>query len=167
MTSSRSRLLDLDLAKGLGIILVVFGHIAAKQQSAGNVWYTFAQAAVYTFHMPFFLYLSGYVAYMTGAARTSPAKWPKLAFRRAERLLLPFMAMGVVLVSGKLLASHFMYVDNSPDNAANAFINLLWNTDASPAISIWYMFIIFLAALVTPVFFWLGRGSSLAPLIVA
>ena len=160
MNISRPRRDDLDLAKGLGIFLVVFGHIAARQQSAGNSWYTCAQTAVYTFHMPFFLYLSGYVAFMTGAARTNFPKWPRLAARRSERLLLPFITFGVILVVGKLIASHFMYVDNNPANLKTAFINLVWNTDASPAISIWYMFVVFLATLLTPILFWLSRGNA-------
>lgn len=167
MNSIPARRQDLDLAKGLGILLVVFGHIAAKQQPGGNAWYTYAQTAVYTFHMPFFLYLSGYVAFMTGVARTTPALWPRMAARRSERLLLPFMAFGIILVFGKLIASRFMYVDNGPRDIAEGFINLVWNTDASPAVSIWYMFIVFICTLLTPVLFWLGRDNSLVPLAVA
>jgi membrane-bound acyltransferase YfiQ involved in biofilm formation len=70
-------------------------------------------------------------------------------------------------VFGKLLASRFMFVDNNPVSVADAFINLVWHTDASPAISIWYMFIVFLATLITPLLFWLGRGNSLVPLAAA
>ncbi len=165
MSTSRPRRTDLDLAKGLGIFLVVFGHIAAKQQSIGNSWYTYAQTAVYTFHMPFFVYLSGYVAFMTGAARTKLSQWPQLAKRRSERLLLPFLAFGILLVVGKMLASRFMYVDNNPPNLEVAFVNLVWNTDASPAISIWYMFIVFLATLLTPVLLRLTGGNTYLVLI--
>jgi len=167
MSRARVRRVDLDLAKGLGILLVVFGHLVAKTPPQGNAWYTIAQAAVYTFHMPFFVYLSGYVAFLTGAARVATPAWPALAGRRAERLLLPFLLFGALFVFGKLIASHYMYVDNSPRTFEEAVVGLVWKTDSSPAISIWYMFVIFVATIITPPLIWLGRGGYLLLLATA
>jgi fucose 4-O-acetylase-like acetyltransferase len=167
MNTTNQRRTDLDLAKGLGIFLVVFGHIVAKTQPQGNAWYTIAQTAVYTFHMPFFLYLSGYVTFLTGAAHTPLAQWPALVRRRSERLLLPFVLFGLLFVTGKLIASRFVYVDNLPAGPLSALVDLVWNTDASPAISIWYMFVIFVAAVVTPLLLHLARGRLWLVLLAA
>lgn len=164
MTANTNRRIDIDCAKGLGIFLVVLGHLVAKNQPVGNAWYTLLQTGIYTFHMPFFVFLSGYVAFMTGAGDTPPKGWSKLFGRRAERLLLPFVLFGVLLFTGKLLAAQFMYVDNRPYLNWESVLNLVWNTDNSPAISIWYMYVIFLAAVVTPVLVWLARGSRLLAL---
>jgi fucose 4-O-acetylase-like acetyltransferase len=52
---------DLDRAKGFAILFVVFGHIVARQDPASVHWYEPLRRAIYGFHMPFFLYLSGIV----------------------------------------------------------------------------------------------------------
>ena len=61
----RARRLDLDRAKGIAILLVVLGHIVAREQPPGVEWYEPFRYAVYRFHMPFFLYLSGTVVVNT------------------------------------------------------------------------------------------------------
>lgn len=53
----------IDLAKGVGIILVVFGHVIVGMRAAGlgseNTWMVLAQKVVYSFHMPLFFFLAG------------------------------------------------------------------------------------------------------------
>jgi len=158
---------DLDRAKGLGILLVVLGHIVARDPPLGNDWYMVLKAGIYEFHMPFFLYLSGYVTFLSGAARVAPALWPRLVARRALRLLLPFAVFGFVLVGGKLLAAHVLYVDNVPASAGAALVDLLWTTDRSPAVSVWYMFVLFIACVATPPLLWIARGRSSLVLVLA
>ena len=167
MGTTTTRRVDLDCAKGLGIFLVVLGHIVAKAQPVGNAWYTVLQTGIYTFHMPFFVYLSGYVAFMTGAGDAQPGRCPGLLARRAHRLLLPFALFGALLFLGKLAAAQFMYVDNRPSLDWDSVLNLVWNTDNSPAISIWYMYVIFIASVLTPVLVWLARGSRLLALALS
>ena len=87
--------------------------------------------------MPYFMYLSGYVTFLSGAARVTPAAWPLMVSKRAFRLLLPFVIFGIAIVIGKMIAAHFMYVDNLPDSIGGALRGLLWNTDFSPATSVW------------------------------
>ena len=65
--SPRVFLDDVGRAKGLGIILVVVGHLAARQIPEGNEWYRLLKLGIYQFHMPFFMYLSGLVAFHSGS----------------------------------------------------------------------------------------------------
>ncbi len=67
---------DIDSAKGLAILLVVFGHLVARADPAGVTWYEPLRRAVYAFHMPFFLYLSGLVAVLSGMLTVPPPAWP-------------------------------------------------------------------------------------------
>ena len=69
---------DIDRAKGLAILLVVFGHIVARSDPLNVNWYEPLRRAVYAFHMPFFLYLSGIVAVFSGALFTPPEKLANL-----------------------------------------------------------------------------------------
>ena len=58
---SLGRIDYIERAKGLGITLVVFGHIAGRSVPDGNEWYRHVYWLIYFFHMPFFMFLSGLV----------------------------------------------------------------------------------------------------------
>ena len=163
----RVRREDLDRAKGLGIALVVLGHIVAREVPPGDGWFEYVKAGVYQFHMPFFMYLSGYVAFLTGAARVAPAGWLALFGKRAVRLLMPFLIFGLLIAGGKAVLGPYLHIDN-PANAGLADLaNLVWHTDHSVALSIWYMAALFVLSCLTPVLLWLLRGNSLLLLGIA
>lgn len=145
-----NRRLDIDRAKGLAILLVVFGHLVARADPLGVWWYEPLRRAVYSFHMPFFLYLSGLVAARSGALFIPLPGWPALARRRAVRLLVPFFALGLLVVAGKTVAAQFIFVDNAPASLGAGLAALVWHTAASPALSIWYLFVLFVLSLACP-----------------
>ncbi len=57
----KQRLIWADIAKGIGIILVVFAHTLVPQIRANNVFAGFIWIFIYNFHMPLFFFLSGYM----------------------------------------------------------------------------------------------------------
>jgi fucose 4-O-acetylase-like acetyltransferase len=163
----RIRREDLDRAKGLGITLVVLGHIVARSPPPGDGWFEYIKSGVYQFHMPFFMYLSGYVAFLTGSARASPDTWLALFGKRAVRLLVPFLIVGLLIAGGKAALGSYLHIDNPADAGLADVVNLVWHTDRSVALSIWYMAVLFILSCLTPVFLWVLRGNSLALLGVA
>ena len=79
----------LDQAKGLGIVLVVFGHCLRGLMAAGlanedGPWGV-VDAAIYAFHMPLFFFLAGHT-FEASALKRSPGAY---LVRRSERLLWP------------------------------------------------------------------------------
>ncbi|MDA9004038.1 acyltransferase family protein [bacterium] len=56
-----------DYCKAIGIILVVYGHVARGLFNAGIgssiPWYSLVDSIVYSFHMPLFFFLSGLFFY--------------------------------------------------------------------------------------------------------
>lgn len=161
------RRLDLDRAKGLGILLVVIGHLGARSVPPGNAWYAYLLTVLYQFHMPFFMYLSGYVSLLSGAVDVRPDGWSALVLRRAERLLLPFLVFGLLIIAGKLWAAHFMVVDNMPASWWEGLRALAWDTDRSPAFSVWYIAVLFVISIVVPPLMWLARGRVEVLLVFA
>ncbi len=147
---TRERRLDLDRAKGIAILLVVVGHIVAAEPPAGAEWYDWPRYAIYRFHMPFFLYLSGYVAWMTGALRTPMAAMPGYTVKRAQRLLLPFLLLGTVVLVGKLVAQEFVHVDNRAAGLIEGLEDMVVTTERSPATFIWFLWVLFLCSVVAP-----------------
>lgn len=157
---------DIDAAKGLAILFVVFGHLVARADPRGVDWYEPLRQAVYAFHMPFFLYLSGLVAVESGMLLAPPGQWKRMLASRAKRLLLPFFGLGGMIVCGKLTLEGVISVDNPPANLASGLADLLWHTAASPALSVWYLFVLFVVSIATMVAL-NGRRSRLPWLIAA
>lgn len=155
---------DIDRVKGFAILLVVFGHLVARADPSGVGWYEPLRRAVYAFHMPLFLYLSGLVAVLSGMALAPRAAWPGVALARARRLLAPFFAMGALVVLGKSLAARVMVVDNVPSSPLSGLAHLLWHTADSPALSIWYLFVLFCVSLCSMA--WLGGRPARLPALL-
>lgn len=144
------RRLDIDRTRGLAILLVVFGHLMGRGRPPDMAWYAAAFVGLYTFHMPLFMYLSGLTAQLSGQALAPPSAWPGQIARRAKRLLVPFVLMGVVIVAGKHFAAQVMHVDGVPQGLLDGLHDAFWNTDESPVIMIWYLWVLFFVSLAVP-----------------
>ncbi len=158
--AARTRRLDLDRAKGIAILLVVFGHIVARQVPPGVEWYEPLRYAVYRFHMPFFLYLSGTVVILSGMPALRPADWPGVLRRRAVRLLVPFFGLGLLILAAKLVAMRLVHVDNPPDGLWGGLVDLFWTTGHSPALTVWYLLVLFLSTVLALPLLYLGIGTT-------
>lgn len=160
-------LADIERAKGLAIILVVIGHIVAREPPKDNEWYVALKSAIYLFHMPFFMYLGGLVFFHIGdALHPRPSYWTYL-IRRAERLLVPFFSLGLLILLGKLVAERFLHVDNAPGGLWDGLRSLFWTTGQSPATSVWYILVIFVYCAVTPLLVKLSQRRLWPALLLA
>jgi fucose 4-O-acetylase-like acetyltransferase len=164
---SRDRLFEIDSAKGLAIILVVFGHIVMREPPIGNDWYMTLKVMIYSFHMPLFMYLSGIVMFHTGYAYVQPRAFKDFIKKRATRLLIPFFGLGFIIYFGKSIASQIMYVDNHSLGVWEGINALLWDTAQSPANSVWFILAIFIYCLILPPILWVLKNRLWPLLIVA
>lgn len=86
MTATRdARVLTIDVARGIGILLVVLGHNALFRESSHGLY-----EAIYLFHMPLFFFVSGVTFKLTLPGETLR--------KRARALLVPYFMMGAVAV---------------------------------------------------------------------
>ncbi len=154
----RPHLYDIDCAKGLIIPFVVFTHITLRGNPEGNDWYDVLRAAFGCFEMPVFMYLSGFVMFYSGAAFINAARYPSYLRKRAIRFMLPYILIGMGILLGKVVASHVIFVDNSPSDLGAGIAALFWNTSASPASSMWYIFVMFIYCVIVPPLLWLTKG---------
>lgn len=99
----------IDTARGLGIILVVYGHVLRGQYHAGLLAWTPAidlqDRAIYAFHMPFFFLLSGLFA---GTRISSRSEFVR---RRLVTIVYPYLLWSVVqtlltMGAGRLANGH-------------------------------------------------------------
>lgn len=69
-----------DIAKGIGMFLVVIGHMATMKR---------AQPNIFSFHMPLFFIISGYFFKQTS--------FKKLISKKARSLLIPYIFTGLMI----------------------------------------------------------------------
>lgn len=110
--AAAGRLPDIERAKGLAILLVVFGHVVAREMPAGNEWYVIAKQAVYSFHMAFFMFLSGLVFFMHARPVRGLGDFMAAARKRFARLMPAYILFALLVLLGKWAAQSVLHVDN-------------------------------------------------------
>ena len=87
-----NRLISIDIAKAICIILVVIGHYNPDNAPE---WYHTINLFIYTFHMPLFMFASGYVYAATiGNLRGGG----ELIFKNYNGFLNPFYYPSINLI---------------------------------------------------------------------
>ncbi len=127
------------IAKGIGIILVVVGHF---YPDTSPLYWSDIRIIIYSFHMPLFFVLSGYL-YIQG----------KYAYRelvkiKIRRLLYPFASIAVGLCLVKYLAGHFVNLENPVDG--RSIIAVVTDPVKSYAPLLWFLQALFLIFCIYP-----------------
>jgi len=103
----KQRVSEIDTAKGIGIALVVFGHMVARDlKPANNDWWLTWHDHLYTFHMAFFFFLSGYVFF-----REAPDVWGARLKKSAAKLLPAYALFALIVYAAKAIAIRALHVD--------------------------------------------------------
>ncbi len=132
----KDRLDWVDLAKGFGIILVVYGHVARGLSSAGQSFVFFRQIdnAIYAFHMPLFFLLSGY--FFTKSAQKGVALYIK---SKLGTILYPYLIWSLLQIGVQFLASNYI-------NGSVSFFDVL--TFFVPRSQFWFLLALLLISIV-------------------
>lgn len=157
MFSSGIRLPDIERAKGLAILLVVFGHVVAREAPADNEWYMASKLAVYSFHMAFFMFLSGLVFFMRAVPVTSLQEYAASVRKRFMRLMPAYFLFACVVFAGKWSAQYFLHVDN-PVEGFTELIEIVLFPMQSVSAFLWYIYVLFLFSIVSLALLTLAKG---------
>lgn len=151
---------EITIAKGLGILLVVLGH-AIKQIGAEDAVSSLILQVIYSFHMPLFFVLSGFVSVKILSYRKE--QYIGFIKKRACRLLIPYFVVGILYLPLKYLLSQFA---RKPYDFANCWRLILGE---NPNTTLWFLYILFWVSILTlllvrestlPVFLILGAVLS-------
>jgi len=128
----------IDILKGVAIILVVLGHAIQFNtiSSSNNLVFKF----IYLFHMPLFMFLSGYLVF-----GTKVFDW-KFISKKFKSLVIPFLSWRVVTIVLSVLVLNLN------------FLNLIIRTITDPSDGgLWFLLILFFNFLL------LSIAAKLAP----
>jgi fucose 4-O-acetylase-like acetyltransferase len=99
------RLTSIDIAKAICIVLVVVGHYHPDNSPE---WYTIINHLIYSFHMPLFMFASGYVYIATKRNE----KYGSFMWKKIKRLLIPYFSASIIVISIKLASQQGLLVEN-------------------------------------------------------
>jgi fucose 4-O-acetylase-like acetyltransferase len=170
-TQKKQRFLYIDRTKGLAILLVVVGHLIAREPPPGDgaEWYLHLKHAIYAFHMPLFMAVSGLVYGLSWKPRATMADDFADGARRARRLFPAYLLFGLVVFFGKLAFQMLgRGVDNPVHGASDLFV-LVTQPTASFCSFLWYIYALAILYLVFPLAFRAVRGwvAWLLPITLA
>lgn len=159
-----SRDAGLDIARGIAMILVVFGHALDGAQSAGHSTYPlrFWMISVYAVHVPLFFQVSGILAHAT-----SVKPWQEFFVDIWGKIVWPYLLWSLILLS-------VLYVMRDHTNVPlQSFqpLSVLWR---APAV-LWFLYVMCIALILFRVLaplpqyvtFFVGTICLLAPYLSA
>jgi fucose 4-O-acetylase-like acetyltransferase len=147
-----SRQYDIDAVRGMAIILVVIGHVVARDMPLGNAWYETLKTLIYRFHMPLFMTLTG-ISFALSLPKFPD--WPSLVRFSKEKMLrlaVPYLFFGLLILVGKMAASYVIHVDNPPQGILHDVLALVVRPNTSVASFLWFIYVLGLYCLVLPAF---------------
>ena len=134
-----------DYAKAIGIILVVYGHVARGLYNAGFevsvVLYELTDSIIYSFHMPLFFFLSGLFFY-TSLSRKGAKK---LVFNKIDTIFYPYLVWSILQGSIEVFLSNYT---NGSVSYVEVF-SLLW----MPRAQFWFLYALFLVFIAASVIY--------------
>ena len=139
LKKSQRRFEDIDRVKAVAILLVVIGHIPDPQSPA---WARVLRFDIYNFHMPLFMYLSGYV-YFRAVNSPKNASFTRFFWDRANRLLVPFAAFAALVINMKFFGRSFADLRRADFDYLSGYKYLFVETTKNPAVDLWYLFVLF------------------------
>ena len=139
----------LDIAKGLAIVLVVIGHYFPEDSPdsyiALNHW-------IYSFHMPLFMFLSGYIYLVY---KKENLLYSEFIYNKFKRLMIPYFCVSTLIITLKLLSSGNAYLQNP----VTVFSYLEMFYLPSAGYFMWFLWSLFTIFLIVP--FFRNKGSRL------
>ena len=137
------RITAIDLMQGIAMLLVVVGHHFFLFMPE---WYRRMYYWIYTFHMPLFIFISGFLVRYSYKGVHSMAKYRSYVGRRFRKFALPYIIVGVACA---LLAWNFGGVGILANNLLHLFIA----PKLGEASFLWYLYLLFIFYCMAPLIF--------------
>nr|WP_321231919.1 acyltransferase family protein [uncultured Psychroserpens sp.] len=140
---SKKRLIDIDVAIGISIVLVVYGHLFLDETLP--FWYIKSREMIYQFHMPLFMFFSGFLMSYTYKKVNSIEEYKSYILKKASKFLPAYLVFSLIF-----LGFEFVSGDYSSQKLKLDFIDILVYPSKAPAGFLWYIYVLFQFYLIFP-----------------
>lgn len=148
----------LAVLQGFSMLLVVIGHVSLTNQPGDPTTpiATGIERTVYTFHMPLFIFISGWLFYFTCISRRKTYK--DMLMSKVKRLAVPFLAFTLVTTLLKSAIPGLMHRVVDMKEIINTFILFRSN----PLGEMWFIVVLFELMLLYPLYMFISRNKIYA-----
>lgn len=134
----KKRIEWIDICKGLAIILVIIGHSSLETGMAFNL-----KSIIYSFHMPLFFILSGYLFYNI---KDKNKKMSDFITEKIKSLVIPYITFNIIILLFDLLKS---FITNNQINLLYRLIGIIFPIRNNEYVGkTWFLIWIFLTELI-------------------
>lgn len=147
-----------DYAKGIGIILVVFGHVNRGLYSAGihvsEATYQQLDSIIYSFHMPLFFFLSG-LFFTSSLAHRGKRKF---IINKIDTIVYPYIIWSLLQGTIEVFLSRYT---NNPASFSDIF-----SLFAHPRAQFWFLYALFMVFVVAALLYHKQHFSLILPILL-
>jgi fucose 4-O-acetylase-like acetyltransferase len=135
---------EINIARGIGILLVVLGHSFPDAQLGiynNSFWYRYIFKTIYSFHMPLFFMMSGFVSYKLIELSTN--KEEIIAVKnKFLRLMIPYLVISIPSLILKYIFSNLAYNKLDENSIIDIFVGI------NPNGGLWFLYSLFVVSLI-------------------
>lgn len=139
--SDNKYILEMQLARGLGILLVTFGHSIPLKDAYPSI-YNF----IYSFHMPLFFFLSGFFAHKIITVN-SFREWLDSIKKNTFKFIVPYFIISLSFALIKYLVPHMV---KRPVEWYEIPFIIIFYPLRNPALFLWFLYLIIIMRIITP-----------------
>jgi peptidoglycan/LPS O-acetylase OafA/YrhL len=143
------RIVEIDRASGIAIILVVFGHMYFPVFEKIEI-YDIARSFVYKIHMPLFMTLSGFLAFYSYSQRQISANHSIKVFiiNKLKKFLPPFLFFPALAIIADIVIKHI-----TPQQVSESVYSWFLMPKSGSAGFVWYLYVLFIFYCILPLIF--------------
>lgn len=160
MKTKLKRLKDVDIAIGIAIILVVYGHLLFNVKDLD--WFVNSRKLIYKFHMPLFMFFSGLLMSYTYKPVKGWDGYTKFLKKKVKKFLPPYLLFSFIFLTFDYLFYGFTIAELK-ETIISIF---LYPADGSAGF-LWYVYVLLEFYMVFPLLMMIAKKHLIALLIFA
>lgn len=152
------------ILQGWTMLWVVIGHAPIDMSQMSGYSKVLFQIA-YSFHMPLFFMISGYLFYMTRLSKYPSELWNYKAIMvdKLKRLGIPFVIFTIIAMALKTLFSN--YVGRPSEISIEEFVKAILYPTEGPLMELWFVAVLFWMFALTPIWAWAMKYNNISIII--
>lgn len=160
MTEKKNKIEWLAVLQGFSMLLVVIGHVSLTNLPGdpSTPIATGIERTIYTFHMPLFIFISGWLFYYT-CIRIGKS-YKEMLISKVKRLAVPFLAFTLVTMALKIAFPQLMHRVVNMTEIIDTFILFRSN----PLGEMWFIVVLFELMLFYPLYKLVTNNKALSAL---
>lgn len=150
MKTKLKHLKDVDVAIAIAIMLVVYGHLLFNVKDLD--WFVNSRRLIYNFHMPLFMFFSGFLMSYTYKPVKSKKEYLIFLKKKLKKFLPPYLLFSIIF-----LAFDYFFYGLTIAELKETIISIFINPSEGPAGFLWYVYVLLEFYIVFPLLMMIAK----------